>query len=121
MKTGGKNITYIQYTNTGHQVKFIDTSKYYQQSLSCLASSANKTKKGNIRKSIHLLGLWLSDKRGRNEFWAILARVREKIKCYTDLFAVLEQGKFFEKKLFYSSLKSEIKKSNYDDKKNFTS
>ena len=74
MKTGGKNITNIQYTNTGHQVKFIDPSKYYQQSLSCLASSANKTEKENIRKSIHLVGIWLSDNRGKKRVLSYLSQ-----------------------------------------------
>ena len=56
------------------QKHYIDPSKYYQQSLSCLASSANKTEKENIRKSIHLVGIWLSDKRGKKRVLSYLSQ-----------------------------------------------
>ena len=36
---------------TGCQVKFIETIKHYQQSLSSLAKNANETKKTNVRQS----------------------------------------------------------------------
>ena len=35
----------------GNHVKFIDTTKYYKQSLSSLASNADKTEKLNVRSS----------------------------------------------------------------------
>ena len=38
----GNSLTNVQYANIGCQVKFIDTIKYYQQSLSSLAKNANK-------------------------------------------------------------------------------
>ena len=35
----------VQYANIGNQVKFIDTMKYYQQSLSSLAKNASELEK----------------------------------------------------------------------------
>ena len=35
---GGKNLTNINFANIGNQVTFIDTIKYFQQSLGMLAS-----------------------------------------------------------------------------------
>ena len=37
LNVGGTNLTKVQYPNIVNQVKFIDTMKYYQQSLSSLA------------------------------------------------------------------------------------
>ena len=36
---GGTNLTNINFANIGEQIKFIDTMKYYQQSLSALAAT----------------------------------------------------------------------------------
>ena len=43
------NLTNVQYANIGNQVKFIDTIKYYQQSLLSFAQNASEIKKKNIR------------------------------------------------------------------------
>ena len=51
LNLGGNNLTNVQYANIGSQIKFTDTIKYYQQSLSSLAKSANENKKTNIRNS----------------------------------------------------------------------
>ena len=51
LNIGGNNLTNVQNANIGCQVKFIDTIKYYQQSLSFLAKNANETEKINIRQS----------------------------------------------------------------------
>ena len=48
---GSSNLTNVQYANIGTQVKFIDTIKYYQQSLASLAANVDDTDKQNIRKS----------------------------------------------------------------------
>ena len=47
----GTNLTNIQYANISNQVKFIDTIKYYQQSLSSLANNASENEKIYIRNS----------------------------------------------------------------------
>ena len=42
LNIGGTNLTNVQYANFGNQIEFIDTMKYYQQSLSSLAKNASK-------------------------------------------------------------------------------
>ena len=49
---GGKGLTNMSYANISDQVKFIDTIKFYQESLSELASSIKPLEHENIRKSI---------------------------------------------------------------------
>ena len=49
LNIGGNNLTNVQYSSIGSQVKFIDTIKYYQQSLSSLAKNTNAIEKANIR------------------------------------------------------------------------
>ena len=39
LKFGGNNLTNINFSNVGGEVKFIDTVKYYQKSLGELAST----------------------------------------------------------------------------------
>ena len=51
ISTGGKNLTNIQYATIGNQIKFIDTVKYYQQSLANLAENCDETERESIRKS----------------------------------------------------------------------
>ena len=46
---GGKNLTNINFTNIGNQVTFIDTIKYFQQSLGMLASDLTDNEKFAIR------------------------------------------------------------------------
>ena len=47
----GKNLTNVQYATIGDKVKFIDTMKYYPQSLASAALSTNKLEKSIIRES----------------------------------------------------------------------
>ena len=51
LNIGRSNLTNVQYANIVSQVKFIDTIKYDQQSLSSLAKSADENKKGNMGDS----------------------------------------------------------------------
>ena len=51
LNIGRSNLTNVQYANIVSQVKFIDTIKYYQQSLSSLAKSTDENKKGNTGAS----------------------------------------------------------------------
>ena len=51
LNIGGANLTNVQYGNIGSQVKFIDTMKYYQRSLSSLAKSAYENEIASIRNS----------------------------------------------------------------------
>ena len=51
LNIGSSNLANVQYANIGNQVKFMDTIKYYQQSLSSLASNADSLEKQNIKNS----------------------------------------------------------------------
>ena len=47
LSSGGKDLTSVSYANISDQIKFIDTVKYFQHSLSTLANSmSDKEKKG---------------------------------------------------------------------------
>ena len=62
---GGKNPASINFVSIGDQIQFIDTIKYFQQSLSALASSLTSSKKADISKACKkylLSGLKLSKK-----------------------------------------------------------
>ena len=47
---GGKNPTDINFPYIGNQIQFIDTIKYFQQSLGALASSLTSLEKESIYK-----------------------------------------------------------------------
>ena len=49
LNIGGTNLRNVQYANIGNEVKFINTMKYYQQSLSSLMKNANEIEKKSIR------------------------------------------------------------------------
>ena len=46
---GGRNATDINFANTGNQIMFLDTIKYFQQSLGALANSLTDSEKSAIR------------------------------------------------------------------------
>ena len=133
MNIGGSNHTNVQYTNIDSQVKFIDTIKYYQQSLASLAKSVDQTEKSRIRssrqkfieKSPTYSGNF-SSLSGENKEWVLeyLSGGKgvipyEKIKSHEYLNCVPE-GKYFSKSEFYSSLKSEIiSDQDYENVKKF--
>ena len=50
LSIGGKNLSNINLANISDQVKFIDIYKYYQQSLSVLASTMNDEERLSVRK-----------------------------------------------------------------------
>lgn len=122
MIIGGTNLTNVQYTDIGNQIKFIDTIKHYQQAPSALASSVDKTEKESIRKSMTMF------LKKHNYFWDVFHALTdenkhrvlrylcegkgvisyEKNRCYSDLEARPVKGKFYEKTEFYCSVKNEI-------------
>ena len=48
---GGRNPANVNFAIIGNQVKFIDTVKYFQQSLASLADSMTDDERKNVRKS----------------------------------------------------------------------
>ena len=126
-------MTNVQYASIGTQVNFLDTIKYYHQSLSSLAKNANDIKKGNKRQpcrrfienniTCSLVFNYLFD--GNKNWvldyfwWGKRVIPYERIKTYEDLNCVSE-GDFFTKTEFYSSLKHEILgHEDYENVKNF--
>ena len=130
---GGKNLTGVQYANISDQVKFIDTVKYYQQSLAKLSQNCDKVERENIRKStIHFLEnhpkyLQRFDSLNKNErHWVVdyLCSGKgvipyESIKSWSDL-DYIPKNNFFSKGEFFSSLKnSTISAEEYGNVKTF--
>ena len=48
---GAKNASNLNFVAIGNQVRFIDTIKYFQQSLANLAGSMNKVEKQDIKNT----------------------------------------------------------------------
>ena len=49
IKSGGSNLTCINFSSITGEVKFIDTLKYYQKSLGELASALSDEEKGSLK------------------------------------------------------------------------
>ena len=49
LNIGGTNLTHINYGNIGGEVKFIDTTKYYQKSLAELASALAEDERNSVK------------------------------------------------------------------------
>lgn len=47
---GGKKTTDINFTNIGNQITFLNTIKYFQQSLGALANSLTDSEKSSIKR-----------------------------------------------------------------------
>ena len=52
LSIGGTNLTNINFANIAEHVKFVNTVKYYQQSLSTLATTMTETKKVKYKNTI---------------------------------------------------------------------
>ena len=133
LNIGDSNLTKAQYANIDSQVKFIDTIRYYQQSLASLAKSVDQTEKSCIRSSCQKFieknptySANFSSLSDENEEWALEylsggkgVMPYEKIMSHEDLNYVPE-GEFFSKSELYSSLKNEIiSDQDYENVKKF--
>ena len=120
IKTGAKNASKINFALISNQVRFIDTIKYFQQSLGNLGASMTDIEKNNIKETFErVLGYRL--------FFCESMEEREWILDY------LPSGKdslskgppcdsdFFDKESFYSTLREKnISEEEYENgKKNF--
>ena len=104
----GKNPTDVNFAIIRNQIRFINTVKYFQQSLGSLAESMTDTEKGNVRKIYRKFleeKLFLNDD---DEKW-VLDSGKEIIlyQMITDFDAlnIQPENDFFEYDSFYSSLK----------------
>ena len=126
---GGKIPTNVNFVIIGNQVKFIDTVKYFQQSLASLANSMTDEERKNVRK---ICRNFIADKllflSEENEKWVLdyLASGKGMIpyQMITDFDSLNirpdSDEKFFEHENFYSTLKEKnIRKEGYDKVKKF--
>ena len=80
LSIGGKNLSNINLASISDQVKFIDTYKYYQQSLSVLASTMNDQKRLSVRKECEKV--IIKDPKLRLKFQACLTVDQEWVLNY---------------------------------------
>ena len=124
---GGKNPTNVNFANIKSQVKFIDTIKYFQQSLGNLADSMTDEEKHNVRKNCRN---FIADKlmflNEENEKWVLdyLCSGKGMIpyQMITDFHSLnlRPDGDFFKGESFYSTLKEKnISEEEYEKVKNF--
>ena len=120
--TGGKNPTNINFANIGNQVIFIDTIKYFQQSLGKLASSLTDGEKFAIRTECEKfirkdenLSKKFNSCTKEDQKWVLsyLSTSKgtipyEMVAKYDSLDISPEEGNFVLPHQFYSSLKDDI-------------
>ena len=122
LSIGGKNLPNINFAKIANQVKFIDTFKYYQQSLSVLASTMTDEERHCIKKECKkFIGTYSKlnfkfqkcsdvDKEWTLNYLSPGKGVitSEMITRYDSLDIAPEDGVFFLSHLLYSSLKDTI-------------
>ena len=124
---GGKNPTNVNFANIKSQVKFIDTIKYFQQSLGSLADSMTDEEKHNVRKNCRN---FIADKlmflNEENEKWVLdylcsgKGMIPYQMITDFDSLNLRPDGDFFKGESFYSTLKEKnISEEEYEKVKNF--
>ena len=124
---GGKNPTNVNFANIKSQVKFIDTIKYFQQSLGNLADSMTDEEKHNVRKNCRN---FIADKlmflNEENEKWVLdylcsgKGMIPYQMITDFDSLNLRPDGDFFKGESFYSTLKEKnISEEEYEKVKNF--
>ena len=122
---GGKNPTDVNFAIVQNQVRFINTIKYYQQSLASLAASMTDIEKENVRKNCRkFLAEKLMFLNDEQEKWVLdyLASGKGMIpyQMITE-FSSLEikpKDDFFDQKDFYLSLnEKDISTEEYENVK----
>ena len=122
----GKNPTSITFEIIHNQVRFIDTVKYYQQTLASLAASMTDLERANVRKNCRrFLAEKLMFLTDDQEAWALdyLSSGKGMIpyQVITDFDSLKKVPKedFFQKKDFYSELKEkDISDEEHENVKN---
>ena len=128
-KVGAKNASNINFASIGNQVRFIDTIKYFQQSLGNLGASMTDIEKKYIKKTFERVlayRLFFCENIEERE-WVLdyLASGKGTIpyQTITDLDSLSRKtsdGDFFDKESFYSTLREKnISQEEYENVKNF--
>ena len=124
----GKNSTSVTLPIIGIQVRFIDTVKYYQQSLASLADSMTDIERANVRKNCRrFLAEKLMFLTDEEEAWVLdylscgKGMIPYQMISDFDSLKKVPKEDFFQKKNFYSELKEKnISDQEYENvKKNF--
>ena len=124
---GGKNPTNVNFANIKSQVKFIDTIKYFQQSLGNLADSMTDEEKHNVRKNCrNFIADKLMFSNEENEKWVLdylcsgKGMIPYQMITDFDSLNLRPDGDFFKGESFYSTLKEKnISEEEYEKVKNF--
>ena len=122
----GKNPTDVNFAINRNQVRFIDTVKYFQQSLGSLAESIADTERENVRK---ICRKFLAEKlmflNDDDEKWVLdyLASGKGMIPYQMitnfDALNIQPEKDFFEYDSFYSTLKEKNSVEEYENVKKF--
>ena len=125
---GGKNPSNVNFAIIRNQVKFIDTVKYFQQSLGNLANSMTDEERQNVRRtcrnfiSNRLMFLTEENKKWVLDYLCSGKRMipYQMVKKIHSLDIKPEDGDFFDHESFYSTLKEKnISKEEYENVKKF--
>ena len=126
---GAKNASNVNFAAVGSQIRFIDTIKYFQQSLANLAGSMNDVEKQDIRDTfVRVLQDRLPFCPPDDREWILdyLAKGKgtipyQKITLLDSLLSRLPlEQEFFDKDDFYSTLREKaVDEQEYEDVKKF--
>ena len=126
---GGKNPSNVNFAIIKNQVKFIDTVKYFQQSLASLAKSMTDDERENVKRTCrNFIANKLMLLTEENEKWVLDYLCSGKgtipyqiVKTLDSLEMKPENSDFFAHKDFYSTLsENNISAEDYENvKKNF--
>ena len=124
---GGKNPTNVNFVFIKNQVKFIDTVKYFQQSLASLAASMTYEERENVKKSCRgFLAKKLMHIKDDDEKWILdylssgKGTISYQMITDFDSLNIRPEKDFFEHEKFYSHLKEEnISTEEYENVKKF--
>ena len=118
---GMKNPTDINFASIGNQVQFIDTTKYFQQSLAAFASSLTSSEKAEILKNCEKY--LMRDSKLSNKFLLLNKTEKYQVLDYLssgkrtipyelitnfDSLSISPDKDFFELHQFYSNMKDSV-------------
>ena len=127
IEIGGKNPTDVNFAVIRNQVRFIETVKYFRQSLGRLAYSMTDVERENVRKVCRrFLAEKLMFSTDEDEKWVLdylssgKGMIPYLMNTYFDSLQIVPEDGFFQYEDFYSSLKEKnISFEEYENVKKF--
>ena len=124
---GAKNPSNVNFAIIKNQVKFIDTVKYFQQSLASLAKSMTDDEQENVKRTCrHFIANKLMLLTEENKKWVLDYICSGKgtipyqiVKTLDSLEIKPENGDFFAHKDFYYTLSEKNISADYENVKKF--